>query len=125
MPENTIAIFRGKQIRKTIYQNEWWFSVIDIVDALISSPNSGAYWRKLKQRLKEEGSEVVTFCHGLKLEAPDRKMRETDCGNTETIFRIIQSIPSPKAEPFFPIIPVPLVIPTSSVIPNLIGNPIQ
>lgn len=100
--ENTnrhIAIFRGKFIRKTIYQKEWWFSVVDVVEILTDSPNAGAYWRKLKQRLIEEGSEVVTFCHGLKLEAPDGKMRETDCANTEGMFRIIQSIPSPKTEP--------------------------
>ena len=61
---------------------------------------AGAYWRKLKQRLLEEGSQVVTNCHGLKLEAPDGKMRETDCANTKSMFRIIQSIPSHKAEPF-------------------------
>ena len=67
---------------------------------LTDSVDAGAYWRKLKQRLKEEGSEVVTNCHGLKLLAPDGKMRETDCLNTEGMFRIIQSIPSKKAEPF-------------------------
>lgn len=98
--EIKMALFKGKQIRKMIHENEWWFSVIDVCHALTDSPDSGAYWRKLKQRLKEEGSEVVTFCHGLKLPAPDGKMRETDCANTEGIFRIIQSIPSPKAEPF-------------------------
>ncbi len=98
--ETKIAIFRGKQIRKMLHKNEWWFSVVDVCQALTESPDSGAYWRKLKQRLKEEGSEVVTFCHGLKLPAPDGKMRETDCADTEGIFRIIQSIPSPKAEPF-------------------------
>ena len=95
-----IAIFKGKQIRKTIYKNEWWFSVVDVCGALTASFDSGAYWRKLKQRLKEEGSEVVTFCHGLRLEASDGKEYETDCANTEGIFRIMQSIPSPKAEPF-------------------------
>ena len=95
-----IAIFRGKQIRKIIYKNEWWFSVVDVCGALTDSVDVGAYWRKLKQRLKEEGSEVVTFCHGLKLEASDGKKYETDCANTESIFRIIQTIPSPKAEPF-------------------------
>jgi hypothetical protein len=98
-PENHIAIFKGKSIRKIIFQKEWWFSVIDVCGVLTDSPDPGAYWRKLKQRLSEEGSEVVTFCHGLKLEAPDGKMRETDCANTEGMFRIIQSIPSPKAEP--------------------------
>lgn len=95
-----IALFDGKKIRKTFFENEWWFSVVDVVAALTESPDAGAYWRKLKQRLVEEGSEVVTFCHGLKLEAPDGKMRETDCANTRGLFRIIQSIPSPKAEPF-------------------------
>ncbi len=95
-----IAVFKGKQIRKIIHNNEWWFSVVDVCAVLTESSDAGAYWRKLKQRLSEEGSEVVTKCHGLKLPAPDRKMRETDCANTEGIFRIIQSIPSPKAEPF-------------------------
>jgi len=98
--ETKVALFRGKGIRKTLYNNEWWFSVVDVCAVLTGSIDSGAYWRKLKQRLKEEGSEVVTICHGLKLTAPDGKMRETDCANTEGIFRIIQSIPSPKAEPF-------------------------
>jgi DNA-damage-inducible protein D len=98
--ETSIAVFRGKEIRKTIHNNEWWFSVVDVGATLTNSADPGAYWRKLKQRLKEEGSEVVTFCHGLKLMAPDGKMRNTDCANTEGIFRIIQSIPSPKAEPF-------------------------
>lgn len=94
-----LAIFQGKKIRKVIYQKEWWFSVVDVCSALTESLDSGAYWRKLKQRLNEEKSEVVTFCHELRLEAPDGKMRETDCANTEGMFRIIQSIPSPKAEP--------------------------
>jgi len=98
-----IAIFRKKEIRKTIYNNEWWFSVIDVVQALTDqSDNYTArkYWNKLAQRLRDEGSEVVTNCHRLKLKASDGKMRETDCANTEGIFRIVQSIPSPKAEPF-------------------------
>ncbi len=98
--EQHIAIFRGKKIRKTIHNNEWWFSVVDICAVLTESVDAGAYWRKLKQRLKEEGGEVVTNCHGLKLEATDGKKYETDCANTEGLFRIIQSIPSPKAEPF-------------------------
>ncbi|OGR52935.1 MAG: phage antirepressor protein [Elusimicrobia bacterium RIFCSPLOWO2_02_FULL_39_32] len=98
--ETKIAIFKGNKIRRALYQNEWWFSVVDITEALTGSVDAGAYWRKLKQRLKEEGGEVVTFCHGLKLEASDGKKYETDCANTEGIFRIIQSIPSPKAEPF-------------------------
>ncbi|HPT08626.1 MAG TPA: Bro-N domain-containing protein [bacterium] len=95
-----IAIFKGKKIRKTIYQKEWWFSVVDICGVLTDSLDAGAYWRKLKQRLIEEGFQPVTFCHGLKLTAEDNKLRETDCANTEGVFRIIQSIPSPKVEPF-------------------------
>jgi len=74
--------------------------VVDVVRALTDSADAGAYWRKLKQRLNQEGSQVVTFCHGLKLPAPDGKMRLTDCANVKGLFRIIQSIPSPKAEPF-------------------------
>ena len=93
-----IAIFRGNEIRKIIHNNEWWFSVVDVCEVLAESVDAGAYWRKLKQRLQEEGGEVVTNCHGLKLLAPDGKMRETDCPTRRT--RVIQSIPSPKAEPF-------------------------
>ncbi len=100
MSENKILAFENKFIRRTWHNEEWWFSVVDIVSALTDSKDAGAYWRKLKQRLIEEGSQVVTFCHGLKLEAPDGKMRETDCATAQGIFRIIQSIPSPKAEPF-------------------------
>ena len=73
---------------------------MDIVGALTDSIDPGAYWRKLKQRLNEEGSQFVTFCHELKLEASDGKKYKTDCANTQGLFRIIQSIPSPKAEPF-------------------------
>ena len=94
---NQIALFRGKKIRKTLFNKEQWFSVVDVCEALTESPDSRAYWRKFKQRLNEEGSEVVTICHGLKLLAPDGKIRETDCADTEVIFRIVQSIPSPKA----------------------------
>ena len=100
MMETGIAVFRGNEIRKTIHKSEWWFSIVDVCAVLTESADPGAYWRKLKQRLKEEGSEVVTLCHGLKLVAPDGKLRKTDCANTEGVFRIIQSIPSPKAEPF-------------------------
>ena len=98
--QTKLVVFKDKKIRRVIHDGEWWFSVVDICQALTASIDAGAYWRKLKQRLKGEGSEVVTFCHGLKLTAPDGKQRETDCANTEGIFRIIQSIPSPKAEPF-------------------------
>jgi hypothetical protein len=95
-----VAVFEDKQIRRVLIENEWWFSVVDIVGVLTNSPDPGAYWRKLKQRLSEEGSQVVTFCHDLKLKAIDGKKYRTDFANTEGIFRIIQSIPSPKAEPF-------------------------
>lgn len=99
---NEIKIFEGNQIR-SVWDNEneeWYFSVVDVIGTLTESKDPGAYWRKLKQRLKEEGSEVVTFCHGLKLMATDGKMRETDACGMQGIFRIIQSVPSPKAEPF-------------------------
>ena len=96
-----IALFKGKKIRKIIYQGEWWFSIVDVVAALTNSVNSNDYWYKMKIRVKEEdGFEPSTICRQLKLIAPDGKMRETDCANTEGIFRIVQSIPSPKAEPF-------------------------
>ncbi|MGB7567821.1 MAG: Bro-N domain-containing protein [Chitinivibrionales bacterium] len=96
-----IAVFKGKEIRKTIFNNEWWFSVVDVVAALTDSANARDYWYKMKLREKDEaGIELSTICRQLKLEAPDGKLRETDCANTEGVFRIIQSIPSPKAEPF-------------------------
>ncbi len=98
--ESQFAVFNKSKIRRIIHENEWWLSVVDVCMILTDSPDPGAYWRKLKQRLLEEGSEVVTFCHGLKLISLDGKLRETDCANIEGIFRIIQSIPSPKAEPF-------------------------
>jgi len=83
-----------EEIRKIIYKNEWWFSVVDVVQALTNQFDdytARKYWNKLAQRLREEGSEVVTNCHRLKLLAQDGKMRETDCANTEGIFRIIQN----------------------------------
>ncbi len=97
---NHIAVFQEATIRRTWHNEEWWFSVVDVCSILTESPDAGAYWRKLKQRLNSEGGQPVTFCHGLKLQAADGKQRETDCANTEGLFRIIQSIPSPKAEPF-------------------------
>ncbi|MDQ1314375.1 MAG: hypothetical protein QG662_484 [Pseudomonadota bacterium] len=95
-----LVVFQEKAIRRAWHNEEWWFSVVDVCGVLTDSPDAGAYWRKLKQRLGAEGSEVVTFCHGLKLEAPDGKQRVTDCANTEGLFRVIQSIPSPRAEAF-------------------------
>jgi len=100
MEKTAIALFEGREIRKIIQNGEWWFSVVDVCEVLTDSLDSGAYWRKLKQRLAEEGNQVVTFCHGLKLVAADGKKYETDCANREGVLRIIQSIPSPKAEPF-------------------------
>ncbi|MFA5871940.1 MAG: Bro-N domain-containing protein [Parcubacteria group bacterium] len=100
MDENTkIAIFKGKEIRKIIYNNEWWFSVVDIVEALTGTERPRKYWNDLKKKLISEGYiEVSEKIGQLKMLAPDGKMRETDCADTETMFRIIQSIPSPKVE---------------------------
>jgi hypothetical protein len=99
--ENTkLALFKGKNIRRTIHKNEWWFSVVDVIEVLTESSRSRKYWSDLKQKLLKEGyTEVSDNIGQLKLESPDGKLRETDCANTETMFRIIQSIPSPKAEP--------------------------
>ena len=101
MDTNTkIAIFKGKEIRKIIRKNEWWFSVIDVVEALTESSIPKRYWSDLKAKLILEGfSEAYEKIVRLKMEASDGKMRETDCANTEGMFRIVQSIPSPKAEP--------------------------
>ncbi|MDP3728645.1 MAG: Bro-N domain-containing protein [bacterium] len=98
--KNALVVFQDKKIRRVWHNNEWYFSVVDIVGALTESEDARKYWNKLSQRLREEGSEVVTNCHQLKLPAEDGKMRETDCANTKSMFRIIQSIPSSKAEPF-------------------------
>jgi len=96
-----IAIFKGTKVRKTIHSNEWWFSIIDVVQALAGTDRPRKYWNDLKKKLEKEGfSEVSEKIGQLKMIAPDGKNRETDCANTETIFRIIQTIPSPKAEPF-------------------------
>lgn len=98
-----IAIFEGKKIRRLWDEDKelWYFSVSDVIAVLTKSVNPAAYWRKLKERLsKEGGNETVTKCHGLKMMAPDGKMRLTDVADTETLFRLIQSVPSPNAEPF-------------------------
>ncbi len=100
--QNDIKLFDDKKIR-TLWnedQEKWYFSIVDVIAVLTQSIDSNAYWRKLKQRLKEEGNETVTNCHSLKMLALDGKMRMTDVANTEQLFRLIQSIPSPKAEPF-------------------------
>lgn len=101
--DNEIKLFEGRQIRSAWdnEKEEWYFSIIDIVGVLTDSKDPGAYWRKLKQRLKEEGNEFVTNCHELKMESPkDGKFYKTDVADMQGIFRIIQSVPSPKAEPF-------------------------
>jgi len=101
--ETTIAVFRGNRIRRhwDDKHRSWFFSVVDIITALTDSENPAVYWRVLKKRLKDEGSDqTVTKCNGFKMLAADGKMRLTDMADTETMFRIIQSIPSPKAEPF-------------------------
>ena len=98
--ETKLAIFKGKEIRRTLYKNEWWFSVADVVEVLTDSADSRQYIKKMRQRDPELDSYWGTICTPLELIAPDGKKRETNCANTEGIFRIIQSIPSPKAEPF-------------------------
>lgn len=100
--KEAIKVFEEKKVR-TLWDDqteEWYFSIVDVIAVLTDSKDPAAYWRKLKQRLKEEGNETVTNCHGLKLRAADGKMRLTDVASTEQLFRLIQSIPSPKAEPF-------------------------
>ncbi len=98
--DKALVVFQGKQIRRTWFNDEWWFSVVDITEVLTESEDARNYWKVLKHRLNKEGSEVVTKCNPLKLQAADGKLYETDCANTETMFRIIQSIPSKNAEPF-------------------------
>ena len=96
-----IAIFQKKEIRKIFHKGDWWFSVIDVIEVLTDTPRPRKYWNDLKKKLVKEGFiEVSEKIGQLKMTAPDGKKRETDCANTETIFRIIQAIPSPKAEPF-------------------------
>ncbi len=96
-----IAIFQRKEVRKIIHNNEWWFSVTDVIEVLTNTDRPRKYWNDLKKKLIKEGYlEVSENIGQLKIMATDGKMRETDCANTETIFRIIQTIPSPKAEPF-------------------------
>jgi DNA-damage-inducible protein D len=95
-----LAVLEGKTIRKTLHEGEWWFSIIDIIDALVGGDRPRKYWNDLKKKLLGEGFfEVSEKIGQLKMTAPDGKQRFTDCANTETLFRIIQSIPSPKVEP--------------------------
>lgn len=100
--DNEIKLFEGNQIR-SIWDNEreeWYFSIVDIVGVLTESENPRKYWSVLKTRLKKEGNELATICSQLKMKATDGKMRSTDVADMQGIFRIIQSVPSPKAEPF-------------------------
>ncbi|PIZ51738.1 hypothetical protein COY27_02600 [Candidatus Woesearchaeota archaeon CG_4_10_14_0_2_um_filter_33_13] len=99
--DKALVVFQDKKIRRLWHDNRWFYSVVDIVAILIEQEDfqtARKYWNKLSQRIREEGSEVVTNCHRLRLSVPDGKMRETDCADARSIFRIIQSIPSKKAE---------------------------
>jgi len=100
--QNAIQVFEDKKVRILwdAEQDKWYISIVDVIAILTDSPNPQVYWRVMKKRLKDEGNETVTNCNGLKMEAPDGKMRMTDVADTEQLFRLIQSIPSPKAEPF-------------------------
>ena len=96
-----IAVFKGQPVRKTLHNNEWWFSIIDVIAVLTDSDNPRDYWYKMKIREKDEAQiELSTICRQLKLASSDGKKYLTDCASTEGVFRIVQSIPSPKAEPF-------------------------
>ena len=99
---NAIQLFEDKQIRTAwdAEKEEWYFSIVDVIAVLTDSPNPQTYWRVMKKRLKDEGNETVTNCNALKMTAADGKKRLTDVANTEQLLRIIQSVPSPKAEPF-------------------------
>ena len=100
--KQAIQLFEERKVR-TVWDDEagkWYVSIVDVIAVLTESKDAAAYWRKLKQRLKAEGNETVTNCHGLKMTAPDGKMRLTDVADVEQLFRLVQSIPSPKAEPF-------------------------
>ena len=100
--KQAIQLFEERKVR-TVWDDEagkWYVSIVDVIAVLTESKDAAAYWRKLKQRLKAEGNETVTNCHGLKMTAQDGKMRLTDVADVEQLFRLVQSIPSPKAEPF-------------------------
>jgi DNA-damage-inducible protein D len=99
---STISLFEEKQVRRAwnTAEEKWYFAIVDVIAILTDSVDPGAYWRKLKERLKKEGNETVTNCHGLKMTAADGKQRMTDVADTEQLLRLIQSVPAPKAEPF-------------------------
>ena len=98
---STLKLFENQHIRSVWDEEQqvWFFSIVDVIGVLTESSDPGAYWRKLKQRLKSEGNQTVTVCHSLKMQAADGKQRLTDVANTEQLLRLVQSIPSPKAEP--------------------------
>ena len=100
MKEEHLAVFQGKGIRRTWHDEEWWFSVVDVVCVLTETSRARKYWSELKMKLLDEGFEVSDIIGQLKMPAHDGKLRITDCANTKNMFRIIQSIPSKKAEPF-------------------------
>ena len=102
MDNDKLQLFENKAIRTAWdgEKEEWYFSIVDVVAVLTDSPNPQTYWRVMKKRLKDEGNETVTNCNALKMTAADGKKRLTDVATTEQLLRIIQSIPSPKAEPF-------------------------
>jgi len=99
---SAVILFEEKQVRRAwnVSEEKWLFSIVDVISVLTDSVDPGAYWRKLKERLKKEGNETVTDCHALKMTAADGKQRMTDVADNEQLLRLIQSIPSPKAEPF-------------------------
>lgn len=101
MEQNKVVVFQSKRIRRVWFEDEWYFSVIDVVGVLTESTNPRDYWFKMKTRVElEDGIQLSTICRQLKIESSDGKKYRTDCANTKSLFRIIQSIPSPKAEPF-------------------------
>ena len=100
MKKNVLVVFQGNSIRRLWHKNEWYFSIVDVVETLTDSMIPKRYWSDLKTKLRRDGFEAYDKIVRLKLLAEDKKLRETDCANTESLFRIIQSIPSPKAEPF-------------------------
>jgi DNA-damage-inducible protein D len=99
---SNIKLFEEKRVRSiwNEIEQQWYFSIVDVIEVLTNSPNPPVYWRVLKKRLSDEGNETVTNCNALKMEAADGKMRFTDVANAQQLLRLIQSIPSPKAEPF-------------------------
>lgn len=96
----TLTLFEGHNIRKVWFDDEWWFAIVDVIEVLSESSDAQGYWYKLKQRLREEGFEPLTKCQRLRLPTKDGKFRKIDCANTEILLRLIQSVPSPNAEPF-------------------------